>query len=655
MQHCFSFKYNELDCWENLKEISNETSGNVSTTTYAMADGLQVKNIYTTYPDFGAIEWVNHWENTGSKDSGIISELWDCCYKHLFINGPARHPYGRKIRPEECVQMFAPCGSDQAPYEFYSEFNRINGCNPLDYDYPIFQDHLFPTMVHNFAPVGGRSSDERAPFFHVHDRGRGFIAAVGWTGQWNAQISCDEEGVQFNSKIGDTHFYLMPGEKIRTSSVLIMSYEGTIIDGHNQWRRLLKTHFSPKVTDGCPPVSMMLWGAWGTETTINMVNAIQKDNIPVDYVWMDAGWYGGGDERKVAIEAATDWASCGGDWNVNRVIHPGGLLDVSKAIQDAGLKFLLWFEPEQIHQGVPIVEEHPEYLIPPVKEGESYLLNIGDPAVFAYCYNLLAEKIRSLNIRCYRNDFNFRPLSYWQSNDTPDRQGITEIKYISNLYALWDKLLAEFPGLVIDNCSSGGRRIDIELHRRSIALWRSDAQCDMYSAPELAQTHGLTFPLWVPYAGAGAGTPDENDVYQVRSGYASTTVFRFWDIFKENFNHPEWVRKYCQEYRSVQPYMWEDFYPLTQPTYNSDTWCAWQYNRPSGNDGIVQAFRRSHAPANACQFPLFGLDADACYSITDADTQEEIVISGMDLLNEGLDISIAEKRGSKLFFYKKIS
>ena len=61
------------------------------------------------------------------------------------------------------------------------------------------------------------------------------------------------------------------------------------------------------------------------------------------------------------------------------------------------------------------------------------------------------------------------PLDFWRGNDPPDRQGMTEIRYIEGLYALWDEPRGRHPGLLIDDCASGGRRIDLEMISRSVA------------------------------------------------------------------------------------------------------------------------------------------------------------------------------------------
>ena len=132
-------------------------------------------------------------------------------------------------------------------------------------------------------------------------------------------------------------------------------------------------------------------------------------------------------------------------------------------------------------------------------------MNLGNEEAWEYCFETLSKLIEELNIDCYRQDFNFSPLAYWRKNDDPDRKGISEIKHINGMYRLWDELLKKFPHMIIDDCASGGRRIDIETLRRSIPLWRSDLQCPANYDIEGSQNHNLSFNLWMPYSGTGSG------------------------------------------------------------------------------------------------------------------------------------------------------
>ena len=337
-------------------------------------------------------------------------------------------------------------------------------------------------------------------------------------------------------------------------------------------------------------------------------------------------------------------------------IHPNGLKDVSKAVHDAGMKFLLWFEPERVIKTTPIALSHPEYFILPDDENnDNYLLDLGNENAWNYCFDTLSKFIDELKLDCYRQDFNFSPLEYWCKNDEKDRKGITEIKHINGMYKLWDSLLEKFPNLIIDNCASGGRRIDIETLRRSIPLWRSDYQCPANYDIEASQCHNITFNTWMPYSGTGSGRV--YDEYRVRSAYSSsmTTNYAYSerDTFCNTNEKTDFIKKYTEEYLKVRPYFSEDFYPLTEFSDKLDTWCAMQFDRPSENDGIIQVFRRENSPYETAKFFLGGIKENHNYLFTDIDGGD-FTVSGTKLIKEGLKINIPHKRSAKIYFYKSI-
>lgn len=110
---------------------------------------------------------------------------------------------------------------------------------------------------------------------------------------------------------------------------------------------------------------------------------------------------------------------------------------------------------------------------------------------------------------------------------------MNEIAYINGLYRLWDTLLEEFSHLLIDNCASGGRRIDIEMLRRSVPLWRSDYQCPANYDDYASQCHTLSFNNWMPYSGTGCGRI--YDLYRIRSSYGASLATNFTFAEDESF------------------------------------------------------------------------------------------------------------------------
>ena len=146
-----------------------------------------------------------------------------------------------------------------------------------------------------------------------------------------------------------------------------------------------------------------------SKSIIERLNIIKKHDLPFEYIWLDAGWYGK-DSIVSNNEFESDWWAHVGDWTVNTAIHPNGLKDVSETIHDNNKKFLLWFETERARLRSPIAKEHPEYFIANPGEDVHLLLNLGDPIAFDYCFNQLSSIIEELKIDCYRQDFNIDPL-----------------------------------------------------------------------------------------------------------------------------------------------------------------------------------------------------------------------------------------------------
>lgn len=273
-----------------------------------------------------------------------------------------------------------------------------------------------------------------------------------------------------------------------------------------------------------------------------------------------------------------------------------------------------------------------------------------------YAFGMLSEMIGTLGISCYRQDFNMAPLAYFRAADAEDRQGITEIKHIMGLYRLWDALREKFPGLLIDNCASGGRRLDVETLRRSIPLWRSDVTWSppIFSPPSCSRTPSL-FPRGCPIRAAAAGGISSISTAS-RSCYGTslTANFSFWesDPFGEDPEEIEWLRRCSEEYLKARPFYSGDVYPLTAPSEAEDVWSAVQFELPEERRGIVQVFRRSRAPYSAASFVFGGLQKGKTYAFTDADDGRRWEIPAEALEKDGFCLTIPEKRTAKLFFYE---
>jgi len=604
--------------------------------------GLKITRIIRQYPAFDAVEWVHWLENTSAEPTGVISSLLDCDVRVPFENDEPRVP-GYRV-PEHSSRVYSAKGSVMARDEF---------CPKADF--------IGPGQTHRYACEGGRSSNGTAPFFNVCREGKGVYAAVGWSGQWQAYFTRGDGFIGIRTGIENTGFRLLPGEKIRTSSIVLMGYEGNQSQGRNRFRRLVREHFSLIGKPGRPengPFCAMVWGALPTGQVLERLERYNKERFGFEYLWMDAAWYGS-PSGYCPSEHVGDWGTQTGNWAVNTKTHPDGLLDVAAKVKENSMKFLLWIEPERVIASNPTPQEHPGWYLKLKGDNRpdaTWLLNLGDEGAFEGTAQMAEHYIETLSLGCYRQDFNTNPLPYWLDNDEPERAGILEIKHILGLYRLWDRLIEKFPSMIIDNCASGGRRIDIETLRRSIPLWRSDYQCTWDCDPETSQTQNMGFSSWLPYTGTGAGKLFGDD-YRFRSCYTAAMNTSYWGYegWEISDDQPlEWVRRSNAEYLRARPYFSRDFYPLTPPPMDDCSWAASQYHDPEKGDGIVLAFRRPLCPNDTAVFCLEGLDSGAVYRVEDAGSGEVFEQDGRSLA-EGLRVSLPCPRSSKLYFYSKVT
>jgi alpha-galactosidase len=275
---------------------------------------------------------------------------------------------------------------------------------------------------------------------------------------------------------------------------------------------------------------------------------------------------------------------------------------------------------------------------------------LNDPKARRWLTDLLSQRIGEYGIDIYRNDFNMDPLPYWRGNDAPDRQGMTEIRYIEGLYAMWDELLARHPGLVIDNCSSGGRRIDMEMCSRSVPLWRSDTNCFRGNF-EWKQAQSMSLTRYVPLQTACMWAPE---AYDARSAATGGLLCQM-DYLADGFPMDR-ARALIAEAKERQKYWYGDFYPLSAVSSANDQFAAWQFHRPDLDEGVVLAFRREQCPQAGIIGGLSAIDPAARYTVDMTDEQGVTVSSEVDGkgLQNNLVLRIPEKGQSLAVKYRKI-
>jgi alpha-galactosidase len=276
------------------------------------------------------------------------------------------------------------------------------------------------------------------------------------------------------------------------------------------------------------------------------------------------------------------------------------------------------------------------------------LLNLGNPEARQWITDHVDKLITEQGIDLYRQDFNMDPLYFWRANDAPDRQGITEIRYVTGYLAYWDELRRRHPNMLIDSCASGGRRNDLETMRRAVPLTRSDYLLEPGEPiSQQHQTYGMA--LWIPYFGTGTSGLD---TYRFRSQMCPAIGIG-WDTRRNDLDY-NLLRRLLGDWRRIAGYYFGDYYPLTADSIKPDTWMAWQFDQPESAQGMVQAFRRSGSFCESARFELKGLDPEARYSVTDLDKESATEFTGRDLMEKGLAVLLKDRPASAILVYKRV-
>ncbi len=624
-----------LRSWRWSRTAPASTDKDVVLRTFTYTDprsGLEVVCDVKGYPEFRAVEWVLHFRNTSAENSGQLT----------------------RVKVADFDMVYPAAGALKI---HYAEGNKISKA-----DYAPRTAEFRTEQPLHIEPHGGRSSEEAFPFFNLESEAsrQGVMVAVGWTGTWFADLEKrDPSRLTLAAGMLNTDLYLYPGEQIRTPSVALMFWSGDRMNGHNRFRRLVLAHHSRKV-DGSPfyplcsafnyrdPQPCGEYSCLTADWAVAMVRRYSMFELTPDVFWLDAGWHtGAGDFRH-----GKSWANTTGNWTVDRERFPEGLKPVSDAVHETGAKFMVWFEPERVVKGTQWATEHKEWMLdtewPEGSEQSTwYLFDLGNDAACDWLCKYYGDLIEENGIDYYRQDFNMLPAGYWRDADEPGRSGIKEIRHIENLYKFWDYLLDRFPGLLIDNCASGGKRLDWESIGRSAPLWRSDYY--HYDDPDGYQCHTYGLNFFLPIHGTGILLPDQ---YSFRSSLSSALQCN-WKVTEPGVSVLD-MQQRIREYRDIREYYYEDYYPLsgTGDLTGSDVWLAYQMHRPSDDSGIVVAFRRQDAPDAEYTVRLGGLTPDATYTLLDCDTQAETVRSGREL-TEGLTLRLDNPKSSLLIKYRK--
>lgn len=567
--------------------------------------GLEVTAEATVFSENATCQWTVYIKNTGNADSGVISDFY--ALDSSFATGKS--------------ELYYSMGSDTSA----SDFSLIN--------------KTLSNGEKKFSATDGKPTEKFLPFFNICGENYGMILGIGWTGQWAATMA--EENGNADITVKQEHFeaYLLPGEEVRSPLVSLSFYENiNPLKGFNLFRNWITDCVYPDNITKNHYTVMEVAGPESKRTSDEIIEILDGTKASVftetDAFWMDAGWYSYNE----------GWYDGVGNWTVDTSRYDNGISELSDYAKSKGLGHVLWYEPERVFPGTQfhtIGSEHEQWLI--YGSGDNIMWNLANEDAFKFYCEYLLGSMKENGVTIYRQDFNFAPLEYWQKADTEfygGRTGICENHYVTNLYRYLDYLCENIDGLIIDNCASGGKRLDLEMAYRSIPFWRSDYNCAVHSDLfEATQSHTYGISFWLPISGTALNMQSE---YSLRS---DITPLMLMDFFANTVPH-------YNLHHEQREFMTGNYYPIEFGSYDKNKMHAMQYTADDGLSGTAFIYKRPEVNDDEYTVKLNGLVPSATYNIYDIDSPETVyTLSGEKLMNEGLTIKLPEgEKGIILMF-----
>jgi hypothetical protein len=518
----------------------------------------------------------------------------------------------------------------------------------------------------------GRSSDRHLPYFYVEDAAQdsGLFCALEWSGLWGIEFQRNEPVrrgrrpapggrpvLRIRGGMEEVDLTLRAGERLPIPRVLLGFYEGPLDAGRNTLRRFLWETWAP-LHDGQKPLPPVLYnqhGAFGVDFDDAFMRT-QVDaaaRIGIEYFEIDAGWYAGAPEV---------FSTGVGNWErEDRGRFPQGVKAFADYVRSRGLQYGTWFDIERCHRDSDVAREHPEWCLATEASdrqlqrpaGRDYLLvDFGRRDVREWAIELIDRRIREWGVRWMRYDNNIGPAPYWRAAEVDGERGRRQIGHIEGAWWLLERIVRDNPSLILETCSSGGRRFDLATFARAHSGWMSDHNqhhdiVRNQHSGALTVIPGIYLNSRIVYR--GRHYPDV--FYHAHFGGA---LMFSEDLASWSDAELETARRHVAVYKSVRHLLNKDFYPLFPQPRDLDTWDGWQFDDPATGEGFLLAFRLSRAPDGSRRLRLRGLLPDARYTVSDPyDPQGNTTwtLRGRELMDDGFPASL-EPDSSRLLRYR---
>lgn len=521
----------------------------------------------------------------------------------------------------------------------------------------------------------GRSSNGAHPFVFFGPSGdsEGLVLAPMWSGNW----TCRAERVaadltRASGGLADEGFWyeLAPDEVFEAPDVAI-SVEGwpAKATGASALAEVGRRHWYPPRPGGKPLPTE--WNHWFPYTDSDISEEVFVENVDAAAVLgfelctLDAGWFGPSDR-------SSEWTDWRGDWDlVNRERFPSGLSALARRCRDRGMDFGIWCEIEGLGSKATLGARRDRLEARRGGDALGYVC-FGNPEARVWALAVIDSLVSQTSCRWVKLDFNVDPGLGCDREDHGHSGGSGLYEHVRNYYRFLDDLRSAHPAVVLENCSSGGLRIDLGMLSHLHVTYLSDLDWLDHSLQVLWGVGAMAAPsACLKFSNSEWGGSHASRALELRQDYdprdpgvspgESDTYFRSAMLhdFAVSLRLPDLpervakrLRAHVYVYRSLVREFVESgrFLRLTdQPLRDGgERLPAFQMSLESEDRHLLFVFRLDGEAAVTAVHPA-GLSPGVQYRVTSPFPEEfeEARREGKELMEAGIDASALPRRHSR--------
>lgn len=495
------------------------------------------------------------------------------------------------------------------------------------------------------------TSHHHNPWFAIdegdatEEEGKVWFGVLAWSGNWKLTAEVTDftsTRVHIGWNDWDFAWILKAGETLSTPCAIA----GFSAHGFGSASRALHDHVRNRLLPHGRIEHPVLYNSW--EATTFDVNERSQSKlaeiaaeIGVELFVVDDGWFHGRNDDNAGL----------GDWWPDEKKFPQGLSPLIRKVNDLGMQFGLWIEPEMVNPDSDLYRAHPDWVIhfptrPRSESRNQLILNLGKKEVRTYLFEVLDKLLRENDIRFIKWDMN-RNVSEAGWSDAPGDPREIWVRYVEGLYQLWGDLRQKHPQVMWQSCSGGGGRADYGILRLADQIWVSD---NTEACARLSIQHGFsqvfpaaTMEAWVTDAGKDLLSLEFHFHVSMCGALGIGAHLARW-----NTEERREAAKHIATYKKIRPIIqFGEQYRLMPGNQGGLT--AVQYVSKDKCESVLFAFR-AHLPDPVNLPRVFprGLDAQGFYELDG----ESHVRSGAAWMEDGLPFTLGNFQ-SRLYTFKK--